>query len=102
MWPLRRIVNSCFEAPPEERTKEPSDVPFAVASEPIKPDVGLLESKPTDEAERRRTTPDGAIRTPLTRGTEPFKMPLTLPTPCNPAELRALDPADSDMKHPKK
>jgi hypothetical protein len=68
---------------------DPNVVPRDDASVAINVEDGAEESNPPPEDDSLKITPEGAIRIPLMMGTAlDAPRPLTLPVPCNPAELK--------------
>jgi hypothetical protein len=83
--------------------REPTVVPAAEESVATSPEAGAAETGPTAE-DSLSMTPEAAIKIPLMTGTEEDMSVavFTRPTPCSPESLKKVEPADSDMKQPKK
>ena len=99
MNPFISNTKSCFGTPPTRSETFPSDEPLAMLSVAIiVAEGGMLETK---DDERRKITPDAAIRMPRMIGTDPVGPP-GAPRPMRPAWLKSVEPALSDMKAPRK
>ena len=94
------MTNSCLFIEFSVRITSPNIPPLADASVGTSVDAGAVDG--ASEEERRTMTPEGAIKIPLMIGTALITFGVTLPVPCKPADENTSEPADSDMKQPRK
>src|SRR5262249_33962200 len=91
--PFSSRTKSCFAMLFCRRTTSPRDAPLESFATEVAP--GMLLRTPVTDADRVMMTPEAAIKTPRTIG-------IAIELVCKPGELKTLDPADSDMKQPRK
>src|SRR5579863_3517832 len=94
--PFRNRTKSCLAIEPANSVRSPTLAPLL--SLPTASDEGARLLTPATDDDNVRTTPDAAMMRPRTMGTHDPEVE----EPWMPADEKIVEPADSDMKQPRK